>query len=196
MTVMFIAAEKYGWLSEASVREFTGDASRPVAVVVLWLLLAGDLILPVPSSVVMTLCGTVCGFFGGFAVSFSAAIVSAGLGYGLCRWKGRDMFKRLIRSEAETLRAEDWIERYGAWGVVLSRGIPMLTEVISCLCGLAGMPPARFAVLTLLGTVPICAVYAYAGSRGETLGFGTALLAAFVIPGLGFTVMYLCRKTK
>lgn len=196
MTIMFIVAERCGWLSEGAVRGFTENASRPVAALVLWLLLAGDLFLPVPSSIVMTLCGAVCGFLGGFAVSLSAAVFSAGLGYGLCRWKGREMFRRLIQSEAESIRAKDWIERYGAWGVVLSRGIPMLTEVISCLCGLAGMHPGRFAGLTLLGTVPVCAVYAYAGSRGETLGFGTALLAAFVIPGLGFAVLHLCKTTK
>ena len=196
MTIIFIVAERCGWLSEGAVRGFTENASRPVAALVLWLLLAGDLFLPVPSSIVMTLCGAVCGFLGGFAVSLSAAVFSAGLGYGLCRWKGREMFRRLIQSEAESIRAKDWIERYGAWGVVLSRGIPMLTEVISCLCGLAGMHPGRFAGLTLLGTVPVCAVYAYAGSRGETLGFGTALLAAFVIPGLGFAVLHLCKTTK
>lgn len=196
MAVIFIAAEKFDWLSEQAVRDFTKGMSQPFAIVILWLLLAGDLFLPVPSSVVMTLCGAVCGFFGGFLVSLSAAVFSAGLGYGLCRWKGRGMFRRLIHTEAESRHAEAWIERYGAWGVVLSRGIPMLTEVISCLCGLAGMPPRRFIGLTLLGTVPVCAVYAYAGSRNEILGFGAALLAAFVIPGIGFAVLHLSQRAK
>ncbi len=192
MTVMYIGADLAGWLDEKRINAFFEAQNKYAAAAVLGGLLMVDLFLPLPSSVLMTLCGAICGGWAGFAVALCGSLASAWLGFWLCRRYGRNMFYRLIdNNPTEIDHVENWLNRYGAWCLVLSRSVPMLTEIVSCLCGLGHMTFRRFTVLALLGTVPTCAVYAYAGSQGATFGFGIALVAAFIVPGLGFLALKL-----
>jgi len=200
MTLLFLAAEAMGWLEESRLAAWVdgvrgSPAGRIWAGLLLGTLLASDLVLPLPSSVLMTLCGATCGFAGGFAVATAGAMVGAWLGFGLCRRYGRPAFRRLIDDQpGEVERVGCWLETYGAWGIVLSRSVPMLTEVVSCLCGLGELSWRRFTLLAALGTLPVCAVYAYAGSRGLQVGSGLALLVALVLPGLGFILLHRIRR--
>jgi len=201
-TVSFLLAESFGltdqrvvteWLK--TVREDHGG-SLPVALVIFGLL-CGDLFLPVPSSIVMTLSGYLLGFPFGAAVTFAGSMSSAVLGFGLCRLFGRKAFVRLADS-GDTSRVERFMSRYGEWVIVLSRSVPMLTEVVSCLSGLSGMSFLRFFLLSVAGTLPICMVYAWAGSTsgGAPTGMGWAVLLAFVIPGIGFGIMRLMTRNS
>ncbi|MBA4387022.1 MAG: hypothetical protein C0404_03515 [Verrucomicrobia bacterium] len=201
-TISFLIAEHYGFTDEKFVTQhitaLRNKSDTPVLVgVVIGGLLAGDLFLPVPSSVVMTLSGFFMGTWKGAAVSFAGAMFSALLGFGLCRLFGRKAFNRLVGSE-DTTRVAKFLETYGVWAIILSRSVPMLTEVMSCLAGLGLMSARKFAVLSAAGTLPICLVYAWAGSRPGQLSFGIgwAVAVAFVIPALGFGIVKLVERKK
>ena len=56
----------------------------------------------------------------------------------------------------------------------LSRSVPMLTEIVSCAAGLARIPFRVFLALSVAGTLPLCAVYAWAGNRSLRGGAGWA----------------------
>lgn len=196
----FLLAESFGWTDQRaltawmeSIRDEYGG-SQAVALVIFGLLF-GDIFLPIPSSVVMTLSGYFLGFPVGTAATVTGAMASAILGFGLCRLFGRRAFVRLAGS-TDTSRVERFMDRYGEWGIVLSRSVPMLTEVVSCLAGLSGMSFARFLQLSIAGTLPICLVYAWAGSTsdGTPTGIGWAVLLAFVIPGVGFGIVRLVTR--
>jgi len=158
-------------------------------------LLAGDLVLPVPSSVLMTLAGYLLGLLPGALAAFAGAWCSALIGFGLCRRYGQRAFTRLV-GEREAQRFATLLETYGAWAILLSRAVPLLTETTSCLAGLSPMPFSRFAALSAAGTLPICLVYAWAGAAGATHGIGWALLVAFVVPGLGFGLLRLRTRRR
>lgn len=201
-SVSFVVAESFGWTNEQVVTAWLksirdGKSGSELAALVVFGLLCGDLFLPVPSSIVMTLSGYLLGFPGGAGTAFAGSMCSAMLGFWLCRLFGRRAFVRLAGS-GDTSRVERFMTRYGEWGIVLSRSVPMLTEVVSCLSGLSGMSFVRFLVLSVAGTLPICLVYAWAGSTsgGAPSGIGWAVLLAFVIPAVGFGVVRLMTRKR
>lgn len=51
-------------------------------------------------------------------------------------------------------RAQGWFERYGSPVVFFSRLVPVVRSAVPYAAGAAEMPPARFAVLTTLGSIP------------------------------------------
>jgi uncharacterized membrane protein YdjX (TVP38/TMEM64 family) len=70
----------------------------------------------------------------------------------------------------------------------------MLTEIVSCLAGLAGMPAGLFTLLSAAGTLPLCWVYAWAGARAEDpTGMGVAVALAFALPAAGWGIFRLTR---
>lgn len=199
-TVTYLVAEHFGFTEEkfvtdhiTALRDQSGTAT--LVGVVIGGLLAGDLFLPVPSSIVMTLSGFFLGTWLGAAVSFAGAMCSALLGFGLCRWFGQKAFSRLIGPD-DTTRVTRFLERYGSWAIILSRSVPMLTEVMSCLAGLSLMSWREFIALSAAGTLPICLVYAWAGARTGQMSFGIgwAVAVAFVIPAIGFGIVKLVSK--
>ena len=193
-SVAYVAAEHAGLTTEEYVRGLLENLRHDPASA-RWVgpaiggLLAADLVLPVPSSVVMTLAGHFLGWLPGAAWAAGGALLSAVLGFGLCRWLGQRWFQRIV-TPAEQARVERLLARYGPWVIVFSRSVPMLTEVVSCVAGLGAMSFARFLALNVAGTVPLCLVYAWAGARhGGAAGFGWAVVLAFVLPAAGYGLL-------
>jgi uncharacterized membrane protein YdjX (TVP38/TMEM64 family) len=78
-------------------------------------------------------------------------------------------------------------DRYGSWIILLSRPVPMLAETVSCLAGLSGMAPGRFAALSLAGTIPLSLVYAVVGANAsDAQGLAVAVVVAVGLPALGY----------
>mgnify|MGYP001164641028 CR=1 FL=1 len=201
MALLALVAAAAGWTDEARIRDAietvrSGPGGRAAAAAVIGGLLAADLVLPTPSSVLMTLSGAVLGMTTGTLVSFGGAMASALLGYGLCRRFGREWFRRMI-GEADAARVESLVRRHGPWAIVLSRSVPMLTELVSCAAGLTDLPPLGFAVLSAAGTFPICAVYAWAGAQSaDPLGLRWAVLLAFALPAAGLALTRVIRPAS
>jgi uncharacterized membrane protein YdjX (TVP38/TMEM64 family) len=146
----------------------------------------------VPASVLMALSGSYFGVWLGAALSFIGAMASAGIGYGLCRWGGQSAFTRFV-GEAEGREAKAWFERYGVYAIILSRPVPMLTEILSCLAGVSGMDPRVFFAACVCGTLPVCLVYAFLGAQGAVW----AVWASLGLPALAWLVAMLAfRQTQ
>ncbi len=190
---LFIWFEQSGWLTAPVVRgwmtELQGSPWGGIAVAgAVFALLLVDIVLPIPSSVVMTLAGAILGIWGGVLASFAGAMGAALTAFWACRLGGRTVFGRLSGGK-DSKRAEDWFERYGVYAIVLSRPVPMLTEVLSCLAGLSGMRARLFAAATALGTLPVCLVYSAAGHYGTITNPWPAVLVALGIPAAGWAVL-------
>ena len=151
-------------------------------------LLTIDLLLPVPSSIVMALSGKLLGTWWGGAASFAGAMLAAAIGYGACRRWGESAFRRLIGG-ADRERVRAWFQRYGVYAIILSRPVPMLTEILSCLAGLSAMRARTFFGAAVLGTLPICFVYSYVGSRGSLTDPWPAIWIALAIPAAGWLLV-------
>jgi membrane protein DedA with SNARE-associated domain len=128
--------------------------------------------------------------------------------YAVGRVGGRPLVHRLGRyvlvTESDVSRAERFLEGRGGWAIVLGRMLPFVRAFISIVAGLVRVPPIRFGVLSLIGTLIYATVLAsigYAvGSEWQTVSHGLAvvgyiLFALIVIAIVGF-VAYRWRQFR
>jgi len=129
-------------------------------------LLIGDLFLPIPATPVMSAAGYLYGIWWGGLFSATGSFLSGMLAYALCRKWGRSIALRLA-APGELERGETLFRKFGGWLVVLSRWLPLLPEVVTCVAGLTRMPPRPFAAALACGSIPMAFVYAAIGAAGH-----------------------------
>jgi len=142
-------------------------------------LLMSDLVLPIPATPVMSAAGYLYGIFTGGLIASAGSFAAGMTGYGLCRALGPNVAQRLA-GEKELAAHHTLFQRSGPWLVVVSRWLPLLPEVISCLAGLTRMPLRVFSLSLACGCLPMGFVYAAIGSAGKenpalALGLSVAL---------------------
>jgi uncharacterized membrane protein YdjX (TVP38/TMEM64 family) len=158
-------------------------AARPALVgMVIAGLLAADVVLPLPSSILSATAGALLGAGQGAIWSWAGMTVGCAIGYGLGHFPGRKGIGRWIGT-AEVRRIEPLASRYGDWMLIATRPIPVLAEASTIFAGLAGFRPARFFALVSLSNLAISAVYAWVGSRAvDTPSFLPGVLASCLLP--------------
>jgi uncharacterized membrane protein YdjX (TVP38/TMEM64 family) len=145
--------------------------------------LAADILLPVPSSLVATLGGAALGVVPGTACAWLGMTAGALAGWALGRVAGGTL---AAIDPADRLRLDRERRRLGPFLVVLSRPLPLVAEAVALLAGGTRMPAGEFLRAAAAGNVAVAAAWSIAGSvggRGETLP--AVLAAALVIPVAG-----------
>lgn len=168
-------------------RRLLTEPGLPAAAVIVGLL-GVDLFLPVPSSLVMILSGVVFGVVPGAALSTFGSLAGNLLGFELSRRYGPGLARRLV-GEGQLGKMSAAFERHGGLAILLSRPIPVLMETVSVVAGLAAMKRSRFLAASIASTVPMCLVYAWAGSTSlATRDLIPALAAAVLVPAAGWLI--------
>ena len=156
----------------------------------LWLvasILAGlliiDIVAPVPSSLVSTVCGMLLGFWGGLAVSFAGMTLASMTGYGMGRWASGVLRRHGIIKDDEQERMRHFYGRYGLLFLIAMRPVPMMAEGSVLFAGVARLSPWKTWLALGVGNVAVSAVYAWVGVKGLERGaflmaFGAAMLVA------------------
>jgi uncharacterized membrane protein YdjX (TVP38/TMEM64 family) len=151
-------------------------------------LLAVDVLFPVPSSLVMILSGAVFGVVAGALLAFFGSLAGNFLGFEISRRYGSGLAMRLFgTTELELVKMRGAVSRYGVLAILLSRPLPVVMETLSIAAGLGDMKRSDFLSASILGTLPLCFVYAYAGAfslRGGSIV--PALVAAVAVPSLAW----------
>jgi len=140
--LLFFIGKAFGFMEENNISNWISDNSLTSTYAYAFLIiffLVIDLFLPIPSSFVMILSGKLLGFALGGLIAFLGAIISAVLGYTICRIGGHKMYYKLIGAR-DSHKIVEWFEKYGFLAIIISRPIPMLTEILSCLAGLSKIP--------------------------------------------------------
>lgn len=126
-------------------------------------LLAADLFLPIPSSLIMVLSGAAFGVVWGAVFSLIGSVGGEWLGFELVRKYGVKASRRIVgEKDLEQMRA--MMARHGAAAVLVTRALPVVMETMSVVAGLSQMSRRSFLAASVLGTVPVAVVYAYAGA--------------------------------
>ena len=145
-----------------SVERLLADPGPGTAAVIVGLLTI-DLLLPVPSSLVMVLSGTVFGTVTGGLLALVGSLAGNCLGFELTRRFGRHGARRLVGA-AELDQMGAVFDRHGALAILLSRPLPVMMETLSLVAGLSLMRRSTFFWASLAGTVPVAFLYALAGT--------------------------------
>lgn len=156
-------------------------------------LLAVDLFLPVPSSLVMVLSGAAFGVLWGSVLSLVGSIGGEWLGFELVRKYGKRASRRIVGDE-EIARLEHFFARHGAAAVVVSRALPVLMETMSVVAGLSTMRRSTFLWTSLVGTAPIVVIYAYAGAVSREAGSIVPGVVILVAMTAGAWIWYRARR--
>lgn len=151
-------------------------------------LLAADLFLPIPSSLIMVLSGAAFGVAWGSILSLVGSVGGEWLGFELVRRYGRSASARLV-GEEELERMSRVFDRHGAAAIVVTRALPVVMETMSVVAGLSAMTRRTFLVASLLGTVPVVVVYAYAGAVSKATGsLVPAIVMLIAVAGFGWVI--------
>ncbi|MBV1857953.1 MAG: VTT domain-containing protein, partial [Nannocystaceae bacterium] len=129
--------------------------------VVLIALLAADLVLPVPSSILAVGVGAVFGTALGTAIVAVGLSLGAWVGYELGRSAGQAGVSRWI-DDAQRQRLETFARKHGVALLVALRAVPVLAEASVVVAGTSRMPRARVLVVTTAANLAVALVYATA----------------------------------
>jgi len=156
-------------------------------------ILAADILLPVPSSLVTTLGGAVLG------VAAGTACGSLGMTLGsLAGWLlGRAFAHRGVAAlDAEARAAlESRERRFGPLAVVLTRPLPILAEAAALLAGATAMPLGSFLAASAAANLAIAFAWSLAGSLGrEADSLQWVAVAALAAPALVAAAVALRRR--
>jgi len=153
-------------------------ASRTATAAAVVGLLAADIVLPVPSSVVSTVAGNQLGFVPATLASWTGMTLGCVVAFGLARRLGRPLAARWA-GPAEIARIDRLARRYGPIVLVLARGVPVLAEASVLWLGTTGLPWGWFLVIVALGNLGLSAGYA---ALGESIALSGAVAASLALP--------------
>ncbi len=148
-------------------------------------LLVADVVLPVPSSVVMVMHGTMFGVALGAVLSLVGSLGATAFGFWVGR-RGGGLVDRLV-SSADKARINQLIRRYGLVAIVITRPLPLLAETTAIMAGTTSLTWRSLLAGAVLGAGPPSLIYAVAGAFAP--GFGSDLwsfVAVIVIAGVGW----------
>jgi 3-dehydroquinate synthase len=159
-------------------------------------LLAADVFLPVPSSVVATGAGLLLGYAAGFTAIWVGLTTGCVLGYWFGTTAGRAFVLRAV-SEEGLASAERLFMQFGTFALVICRAVPVLAEVSVIFAGISRMRLRTFAAVVVTSNAGIAAAYAAIGYFALTLdSWLLALIAAMALPAVaGVLVKGLVRRS-
>lgn len=171
-------------------RAASGEIPASAAVAIIGGLLALDVFLPVPSSLVSAAAGILLGFWLGTAVVWAGMTVSCAIAYAVGARSSR-LAARLVGDDG-LARAATIARRYGLAAIALCRPVPVLAEASVVFAGMVHVPPARFMAVCLWSNLGVAAVYAAIGAWSMSANsFLLAFLGAMAFPAVAWLAMRL-----
>jgi uncharacterized membrane protein YdjX (TVP38/TMEM64 family) len=151
-------------------------------------LLALDIFLPVPSSLVSTAAGALLGFWGGVVTSWTGMSAACALGY---------VVGTRVSSSGQLDQIRKARERFGDYILVLFRPVPVLAEASVLVAGYSRMPHRRFLWITSLSNLGISLAYSGVGAHSVThKSFLLAFAGALLIPAVGLLATRQLRSPR
>ncbi len=155
--------------------------SRPVLAALEIGVLAIDILLPVPSSVVATYGGARLGVALGSLCAWIGMTAGALAGWWLGLQAGTRALDRLADDDREAI--ERGTDRLGPLLILFSRPLPLLAEAVTLAAGGAGMPLRTFLPAAAAGNAVIALAWSALGANGrDDDALPLALLVALVAP--------------
>lgn len=126
-------------------------------------LLVADVVLPVPSSLIMVWLGASQGWLAGAALSLAGCVGATVLAFWLGR-RGSPLFERLVPPH-ERARADALLARWGTLAIALTRPVPIIAETMAVVAGASPAVSWRGVLIAAVaGSAPLAVVYGLTGA--------------------------------
>jgi len=194
LSVFIVPFLVFGHTLEQFAREFLSkDQDDLMAILLAGTLLAGDAVLPTPSSVIATLLAAKTGFWpaalvNAFSLSLGcvvAFLIGRGGGTALAR-TGRALPPGFV----------GWVQRHGLVAVLLCRPVPVLAEASLIVAGAARHKPRLLLACCCATQALLGVAYAFAGSgwgSGDWNGVAV-LFGSVVVPLSGAAIVAIALR--
>ena len=144
-------------------------------------LLIADVLLPVPSSLVMVAHGALFGVALGTLLSLLGSVGAALFGFAIGR-RGGKFLERVVTRDERT-RADYLLSRWGALAIIVTRPVPLLAETVAIMAGASSLSWGKVVQASFAGSLPPALLYALTGAavanfKSTALMFGVVLLVA------------------
>ena len=144
-------------------------------------LLIADVLLPVPSSLVMVAHGALFGVVPGTLLSLAGNTGAAIVGFAIGR-RGGKLMERIVRAHERT-RANYLLERWGSLAIIVTRPVPVLAETVTIVAGTSSLSWGKLILASVFGSLTPAFLYALTGAavanfQSTALMFVAVLLAA------------------
>ena len=133
-------------------------------------LLATDILLPIPSSVISTLSGWQLGWWRGTLATWTGMNLGAVIGFAMARQWGQPFALR-FSSGKELDRMREVSERYGPLVLVLTRAMPVFAEASVLISGIHRLSWTRFLPAVLFSNLGIAIAYSALGQYAQRHGW-------------------------
>jgi len=193
--VPFFLFESY--FTALGERAASGQIPVVWAVTIIGGLLALDVLLPVPSSVVSAAAGVLLGFWAGAFVIWVGMTVSCLVAY-VIGAKSSNLARRIVGDDG-LARAREIATRYGDLAIVLCRPVPVVAEASVIFAGVMHVPATRFLLVCALANLGVAIGYAAIGAYAMSVdSFLLAFLGALAMPGVAWLVarLFLPRQAR
>ncbi|MDA0838380.1 MAG: VTT domain-containing protein [Planctomycetota bacterium] len=191
LTMILIPFFLFGGELESRIESMLKEAERRpwISALTILLVLATDVLLPIPSSMVSTAAGAVLGFWVGAICSALGMTASCIIGYGLGISAARGAASRWM-NENEMQEMEAHAVKFGDWMLVVFRAVPVWAEFTTILAGMSRLKLQRFLILTTTANLGISLVYAAAGAIAQNFDNLWLVLAASIgVPVLAMQLL-------
>lgn len=181
---LFLGGQVNEWL-----RGFAENPPEPVATFALIVgLLATDVLLPIPSSVISTLSGWQLGCFWGTLATWLGMNSGAIIGFALSRRYGR-AFALYFSRGRDLERIREINDRYGPLVLVVARAMPVFAEASVLMAGIHQLAWRRFLPAIVSSNLGIAIAYAAFGDYAERnqwlpLALAISVVVPVVVAGL------------
>ncbi len=159
---LLFGADFESWVDDWSQQPY----SKPATAAIIIGLLATDILLPTPSSMISTLGGWQLGVIGGTLASWIGMTLGAVIGFLLARRWGRPL-AAWLSSEEDLDRMHGLSQRFGPAVLIFSRGVPVLAEASVLLMGIHQLSWKRFLPAVVLSNLGIAFAYSAFGDYAE-----------------------------
>ena len=179
-TVLFVIVEALGVPLLSDPTPWMKHGGILAAIIGVGLLIA-DVVLPVPSSIVMVAHGALFGVLWGTMLSLVGSVGAAVFGFAIGR-RGGGLLERVV-TPAERARASSILERWGTLAIIVTRPVPLLAETVAIMAGASSMSWRAIILASIAGSLPMALLYALTGAavadlQNTALMFGVVLLVA------------------
>jgi len=196
----FIIAKTTGLLSLEQIEGWLMAAKDAPAIYIMAIVIAllfMDLFITVPTLSLIMLSGYFLGYPLGVLASITGLTIAGCSGYMLSYLFGNRVLRFLIKDAEKRQEMKVTFHKHGFAMILLSRALPMLPEVTSCLSGSTKIPFIKFISAWLIGNIPYVLIAAYSGSISSISNPMPAIFTAIGITSflwLGWFIFHRIQK--